>query len=645
MAPVTIKMSLVFLSTTCDRCSGTRLLTEPCPECGLKPRPNEVQPDLVRRRKLVADLKAGSVTATHGPEVCTGGPCDLDAAIGEIPQVLTRLQRSLSAAAKRSRSADDLITTFGELALLAGHWTARHPRPNTNRARSFGRSVTLLRQGFEVFADALAAPNIHAAQAMERRGQELIDAGTAEIDQLHEIAISEHLLSSPEGFGGIGLSARAVAGGDQPLELLDTRLQELAKRTPSDQTIGLGFTLNLFRHLLLVLLDMEESLDVARVAEDQMGDLVAICGDPGWQRRHGVVTSLFSSAAFNLSRIDESNDLEAAAAALQLVMQCRDGVIRHCLATMLADGPADFHRLSAAPAGDIIKKAARTIEGLRLDQNLSQELRHAGAHSDFDVVGDEFVVRFSKGGEIRLSIDEFLDQVLGYLQTSVSLLMALTGAVATQGIELDVSHHTPERDLIAAMSMLVGFCGYEDADVHRDGSTLIVVARGDAAGFSTPAAGIATIPLAAVTHLEARITDEDGTTRIWQSELQPFREYQQRSPNGSESDELLSLAKLMLSVRIDSEPLWSEDEWAAVCMAAISGVFDLPIREQIALVRRARDLARAAGQGVVAATLTTILQTVRNGTAAPAPIPAIFKKPSSRHIQERQGSPRHTERT
>ena len=629
MVTVAIKMSLLFSSITCDRCNGTRLLGEPCPECGLKPRPNEVQPDLVRRRKLVADFKAASATFTNSTEACTGRGCDLDAAIDEFPRTITRLQRSLAGAAKGSRSADDLIATFRELAIVAGHWTARHPRPNTNRARSFGRSVTLLRQGFEVFAEALAAPNIHTAQAMERRGQELIDAGTAEIDQLHAIAASQQLLASPEGFGGIGLSARAVAGGDQPLELLDTRLQELAKRTPSDQAIGLGFTLNLFRHLLLVMLDMEESLDVARVAEDRMGDLTAICADPGWQRRHGVVTSLFSSAAFNLSRIDESNDLEAAAAALQLVMQCRDGVMRHCLATMLADGPADFHRLNEARAGDLIKKAAQTIEGLRLDQNLSQELRHAGAHSDFDVVGDEFVSHSSKGGEIRLSIDEFLDQVLGYLQTSVSLLIALTGAVATQGIELDISHHTPERDLIAAMSMLVGFCGYSDAAVHRDDNTLVVVARGDAAGFSTPAAGIATIPLSGVTNLEAKITDENGNTRIWQSELEPFREYQQRTPNGSEADELLALAKLMLTVRIDSEPLWTEDEWAVISMKVLSGMFGLPLREQVTLVRRTRELARAADQQEVASTLTTILQAIRNGTTASDRIPEIFKKPNS----------------
>ncbi len=52
-------MTLTFTTITCDRCSGTRLMTQPCPECGLRPRPHERQPDLDRRRIILAEFEAG----------------------------------------------------------------------------------------------------------------------------------------------------------------------------------------------------------------------------------------------------------------------------------------------------------------------------------------------------------------------------------------------------------------------------------------------------------------------------------------------------------------------------------------------------------------------------------------------------------
>src|SRR5665647_1052210 len=52
-------MNLKFATITCDRCSGTRLMGQPCPECGRRAEPHEVQPDLDRRRAAVAAFRSG----------------------------------------------------------------------------------------------------------------------------------------------------------------------------------------------------------------------------------------------------------------------------------------------------------------------------------------------------------------------------------------------------------------------------------------------------------------------------------------------------------------------------------------------------------------------------------------------------------
>jgi hypothetical protein len=604
-------MSLMFATITCDRCGGVRLMSQPCAECGLRPRPHETQPDLERRRKLLRELKGAAPMGLD--DVST----NVDDALDEIPTLIRNVTSALARASKTtSRSARGLIEAFAALDARVTFWSQRQPRPATNRGRSLGRSLQLLRRGLGVFADALGEPTMLAAQAKESEGQRLIDAAVEELKSLREIGESEQLLSA-DGLGPIGASARALAGGDEALELLDQKLQRIAGREESDRPLGLGLNLHLFRQLMLALLDIEECLEVARAAEEELGDLSSICLDPGWQARHGVVTAQFSSAAFNLSRIDEENDLEAAGAALQLVMQCRDGVIRHCLATLLATDATAYHALTRRGTGYVIKNSSSRFPQLRLEENLPQGLRHAAAHADYDVVDDMFVTNFG-GTEVRLTLDEFLDQVLGYLQTSVSLLVALLSATSVQGIELEISRHTPERDLLAAMAMLVGFVGFADASVVREQSMLRVAGAGDVERFSTAAAGLAAIAPETVERICAWITDDQGETRVWEAPVAPYREYAMRDPVLSEPDSLIAMAQLMSAVRIDSQSAWNTDVWAGIAMLIFNQTDAWPLRERVRRLREVRDLARANEQPVVGDTITTILRALRQANPSAA---------------------------
>ena len=597
-------------------------MTQPCPECGLRPRPHETQPALERRRKILNELLS---TEVELPSVTDS----LDEAVGSISSLISGVQRALAQAARGGRSAHGLVQAFANLDAQVAHWSQRHPRPATNRARSLGRSLLLLREGLGVFAEALAADTMLEAQELERRGQDLIDAAADEIDKLRQINDAERLLSGPAAYSQIGESARTLAGGEEGLATLDARLRQMEGSGTDPSQMGIGLNLHLLRHLMLVLFDLEQALEVADVAETRMGDLATICSLPQWQARHGVVTAQFSTAAFNLSTIDENNDLEAASAALNLVMQCRDGVIRHCLATMLAkDGP-DFEMLSRQKAGGLIQRAAKECPELRLDENLSPTIRHAAAHYDYDVTDEHFITHSPSGNEERLALDEFLDAVLGYFQTSMSLLMALIRTTASQGVEMELSRHTPERDLFGVMSLLMGFIGFADASARRDGTVLRIAACGDATHLATAVAGITVVAPSDLTQVEAQISSSTGETSTWDAPLEAFRAYAQRPLSAYEVDETIALARVMSRVRIDGRPFWDGDTWAGIAMLVFNSTKDLPLRERVVRFKEIRDLAVTDGSTEIAGTLTSILEALRQGGGSEAMLSNPFTRPTS----------------
>lgn len=612
-------MSLSFASIACVRCGATRLMTHPCPECGLPPRRHETQPDLERRRKILRDFLAADVPLAPVSD-------DLGDAIASISKIIADISRALSHAARSGRDANELVKAFANLDCQVAHWSQRHPRPHTNRARNFGRSLSLLRQGYAVFTEGLGAETILLAQDLQTRGQALIDAAAEEIAKLNENLEIERLFTGPAAFSEIGQSARVAAGGDEMLATLDERLRQMTGESTAPSQPGIGLNLLVLRHLMLVLFDLEQALEVAAVAERHMGHLAPICSSPKWQARHGVVTAQFSTAAFRLSTIDESNDLEAATAALHLVMQCRDGVIRHCLATMFASEVADYERLHREGAGKLIKRAAQGWPALFLEENLSEAIRHAAAHFDYDIVDDHFITHGARGEEVRLSIDEFLDAALGYFQTAVSLVMALIRATAAQGIELELSRHTPERDLFGVMSLMLGFLGFSDTTVERAGTVLHVAAVGDPQQMSTAGAGIAAITPADLTDVQACIKSSIGDTHLWEAPLQQFREYARRPPSPIEVDDVLALARVVSTIRIDGEPVWDGDTWGGVAVSIFNGTSDMPVVERVRRFKEVRDLTLAAGLAEVAGGLTAILEALRQGRGNDADLPEPFKR-------------------
>lgn len=218
------EMLLKYTTTECRRCAGTRILREPCPECGLSPEPHEVQPDLERRRRAVEQFRAER-RAAH-TAVLTA-----DEALAQVTHSVDRVLRQLSRVASGSGQATDLVRVFGDLDDHVAALEVLRPRPYRNVGRARARASASVRDGLDVFVDAMAAPTPLAAQELQRRGQRLLDAGSAILDrsQRERRAWAEAVdVPTAHIAGALGLSARRAAGGDGlDLTSLDARLQRV----------------------------------------------------------------------------------------------------------------------------------------------------------------------------------------------------------------------------------------------------------------------------------------------------------------------------------------------------------------------------------------------------------------------------------
>lgn len=114
----------------------------------MRARRHETQFDLERRRQVLRDLSASDVRLAPVTD-------DLHDAIELVPKLIADVRRELSLVARGGRDAQAVIQAFARMDAQVSHWSHRRPRPMTNRARAFGRSMSLLRQGYGVFAGAL----------------------------------------------------------------------------------------------------------------------------------------------------------------------------------------------------------------------------------------------------------------------------------------------------------------------------------------------------------------------------------------------------------------------------------------------------------------------------------------------------------
>ena len=182
------------------------------------------------------------------------------------------------------------------------------------------------------------------------------------------------------------------------------------------------------------------------------------------------------------------------------------------------------------------------------------------------------------------------------------------------------------RDLFGAMSLLLDFLGFTDTTVERAGTVLRVTATWDPQQMSTAAAAIAALAPADLTHAQATINSSSGSTHSWDAPLQPFREYARSPPSAKEVDDVIALARVVSTIRIDGGTVWDGDTWGGVAMLVLNGTKDMPVVERVRRFKEVRDLTSAAGLTEVAGGLTVLLESLRHGRGKHGEVPNPFKR-------------------
>lgn len=579
---------LRFGTITCTKCGGTRLLARECAECGARPEPQEVQYDLQRRARVVAEFRSRRIAADP-----TAAP-NPDELQSDIDRISKRVLRALSDAARSDRVADSLITAFGELDQLVASWKNLRPRPDRNRGRVIGRSLEVFGEGIDLFVDAIIAPDMLSAQELERRGNRLIEEAEAVRDDLNELDDSNVFLSeiAPlESLNRIGRSARQSAGHKSSVRELDAKLTSGVRW---ESPVGMGLQAHTIQLMALQTFDFEMFTQIVSISDSAAGaGGEELAGSEEWKRCHARASAYLGSAVASVHQVivsSGSNDFEIVHHAVVAVATWRDGVLKHALATMLASTIEEYRRLVGKPGGYVIRQAALTYPNLLLDDNLTPSLRNAGGHAGVDV--DEHGVRI---GDDELSMEDFVDRFLAYLETTIATFVGVTSAMARLGADFDCNDYLAPRDRDAAVALFLGIFDLSCEAIEVCADTLIIRATGPAPDWLTLSAALSAMFSTSIPHGKIHVSTEEGE-HLFTTSLERFRKYADGIELLDVDQAALKLSAIVAASSLDGASPWSEMEWDRIVKAITSRQETEDLRAWVKSVRDLRGYGLEARQ-------------------------------------------------
>lgn len=585
-------LQLSFGTITCERCGGERLLARECPECNARPKPHEVQYDLHRRARVIADFRKcrqGTDTSAE-PNVA-----ELQA---EFDRTLKKGLKALSGASRRDRKADSLVVAFSRFDQLVTSWRNPLPRPDRNRGRIVGKALSVFAEGLECFVEAVEAPDMLTAQELEARGNQQFKRAESllgEIDELDEAAGAFSGNSSFQVMNHFGRSLRVSVASEASLRELDAKLISEVEWDVASE--GVGLQVQTVKSIALSAFDYEMFTQVLTVATTAVGAKGAALGESSeWTRCHARAAAFLASAVASVYQVvsaDDTNDFEIAHKAVEAVATWRDGVLKHALATMQASSFEEYQKLIRKGGGEVIRRASLAFPELLLDENLNRSLRNAGGHAGVDVT--EQGIRI---GDEEFPIEIFIDRVLAYLETTVAAFFGVDLSMARLVVRYDYNNYLTPRDRDAAVSLFLGTFGLSCELMEVDGESATIRASGDEPDWLTLAAGLSAMLPSVVSWAHISVTS-DGVKRKFSTSLERYRMYADDIASASLKETVLKMSAIVASSRLDGDSPWSGADWGRAVKAMVPRGEDDDLRAWVKNLRELRQNAREAEQADV----------------------------------------------
>ena len=428
-------ISLTFSKIDCSRCGADRQTRFPCPECGMRPRPSEVDINVQDRRDAVRPAQLAREAEAL--------PLALDAtellSSGRLGELAERIYAAGDLIGRRDEAGAIQLAGLAEEIASLERWTheVKRLRPWVFLTDAVKVAVDELINVFDVVVRALLSEEIRAAQLCEAEAQAALDRSADAIWAANEKL--ELMVRVLDGGDPIGAWMAVAIDGD-PTTAIERGEALFLLRTGMKCGNTAGLTALMLAPLAATIGDEHRWWGLVdahiRFLDGHRGGIGSVLQDPSYaSRRSDVVHDLWQSAR-RASRMPSAETTRQDAADL---LELGHLVVEQQLKFNLGLGCTLTTRRSfAATQGCDVADLA----GIARDQNWpiashlgDSTIRNAFAHRDFTIDGDSVLLSPQRGRPTAsgrsLTMPELLDSVLEIIEVSAAMELATVWVTET----------------------------------------------------------------------------------------------------------------------------------------------------------------------------------------------------------------------
>lgn len=512
-----VEFRLGYTKIECGRCGDpSRIYGLPCPTCGARPGPSEVNLPVERRAKLAsACLKTLDTRTTRAPS--EGFYKAYRSELSEVEIAFFGTLKALETAASRQPTKESVQTLESQLRNLAETRdrldSYEERRPHIAQLAMLRRAMHHTEQMTRTYLHALAAPTPWEAKELASTAQTHIDAAAAVMadTNLHSRA-AELMASVPElnqTFPSV-LSALEVLHPGHTLAELESEGQSRYRNVSGGSgAAGTGISYLIFQLLADVHLSPER---FGRVIRDTSSFLVArhqeladhLANDKVVRDLHAAKQrALEGHAQANLMLSMDLDDEAVFRQMLRLYWVMFEEVGIPIMATMLKiSGVArSYDSLMTDDAGELARRIAADKSLSPLFYGLNKNFRNAASHGHtFRLEKDLAVFELRTFAE-KIPVEVVIDACFSLMESVYGIQMVLDAEISklgVQGHQLEHAGPFQPSDLDMAAVIIRGM-GIDIKESEFSQSTWVLEAEGEIRSLTGLAKAMATL---APSHIE-----------------------------------------------------------------------------------------------------------------------------------------------
>lgn len=411
-----------------------------------------------------------------------------------------------------------------------------------------------------------------------QRAQEYLSE-LVEFEKLYRLQDSDSALKLTNDFGR---QLRQEIGPVSNVQKLDSQLRAKSKWRQLPEWSGIGVQQAYL--FAAAWLDIDSFTDILLKARQLTNENQSFCtGFDTWKRPLAKANLFLAGVLRSLGRTasdPEAAEFEIFMDFIQSIPFLRDGVIVPCLAIFMASDGEKYKAIQKAK-GKTVKRASECYPELRLNDNMSPEFRHSGAHADFDLVNGRVCVN-----QKEVSQEIFIDRFLAYPEVAFAINLGVSIGLMDIDQSVDLTESLSPSDRDSLTGMVLGLYGIECHSLSSDEDEVRIHSS------ALPEDKIALLGFLGVIYggYSEKLSwqwEDAGAPHVLLSNLEVWA-----SDSGeTEADKLFDLIEVVAATMIDDRSLWSDEQWSKVALHVIARGPEEPRTEWAGRVLRLRRIA------------------------------------------------------